>query len=369
MNSSNDNIFDKRQTNIAKGVALLLLFWHHLFFDAPENYHLFTSVWNNTVPIECFFARFCRVCVAMFLFLSGFGLYKSWQKDCEIIIRFGDNNLTIRHYLVFLKNHILKLMFNYWFVFLIFVPMGILFGREFWIIYEGNIFYGIFDFCGLADMFSTPTMNATWWFMSTIILLYVLFPLFAKVLEWSPETFVVLSIILMVFPYFSSIVFIGQYFVWFPPFVVGMYFAHQDSFDKIRQNNEALPKQIVFSVLLILLSAFISLVTGNSVSFDTLFAFSIILFSYFVLSKIPIVCGVLEQLGKHSGAIFMFHTFIFLYYFKELIYWFKYSLIIFIVMTVVCYIISVGLEKLKKLLGYDKLVEKLKSSEQLRSKC
>ena len=74
--------FDKRQTNIAKGLAVLLLLWHHLFFQEPELYNKFTSLLIvRTVPIECFLSRFCKVCVAMFLFLSGFGLYKSWCKN------------------------------------------------------------------------------------------------------------------------------------------------------------------------------------------------------------------------------------------------------------------------------------------------
>lgn len=41
-----------------------------------------------------------------------------------------------KHYFVFVKNHLLKLMLNYWFVFLIFVPLGLFFGYQFWVVYE-----------------------------------------------------------------------------------------------------------------------------------------------------------------------------------------------------------------------------------------
>ena len=68
-------VFDKRQTNIAKGVAVLLLLWHHLFYNKPEYYERFTSIFvYQGVPIECRIATFCKVCVAIFLVLSGFGL-------------------------------------------------------------------------------------------------------------------------------------------------------------------------------------------------------------------------------------------------------------------------------------------------------
>lgn len=73
--------FDKRQTNIAKGLTLLLLLWHHLFYNSAEFYDRFKSLYllSGGVPIESFISAFCKACVAIFLLLSGFGLYKSWQ--------------------------------------------------------------------------------------------------------------------------------------------------------------------------------------------------------------------------------------------------------------------------------------------------
>lgn len=75
--------FDRKQTNISKGVAVLLLLWHHLFFNSETKYDQFTSLFSfHGVPIECLLADFCKVCVAIFLFLSGYGLYKSY---CQYI--------------------------------------------------------------------------------------------------------------------------------------------------------------------------------------------------------------------------------------------------------------------------------------------
>ena len=102
-----------------------------------------------------------------------------------------------------------------------------------------------------------------------------------------------------------------------------------------------------------------ALIRMNNSDLDSLFAVSIILLSYFFLSRVPIIKVILENLGKHSGAIFMFHTFIFSLYFKDFIYWFKYPPIIFLVLTVICYVIAIGLEYLKKLIRYDKLVKKV----------
>lgn len=91
--------FDKRQTNIAKGVAVLLLLWHHLFYNDPKNYGKFISVLNiNNVPIECLIAILCKICVAIFVFLSGYGLFRSYEK--YVLQYYRKQN--IKHDLIFI---------------------------------------------------------------------------------------------------------------------------------------------------------------------------------------------------------------------------------------------------------------------------
>ena len=246
-------------------------------------------------------------------------------------------------------------MLNYWFIYLIFVPLGIFFGWKFWEVYESNILNGVLDFFGLAHMFGTPTMNATWWFMSVIILLYLMVPVIAKAIDWSAETTFVVSIILMAFPYISLLPYIGKYFVWLPPFVLGMYFAKRNGFDLIYKHNLSVFSEIALSGSMILLFAFIRYAHNNSLEYDAFFALAIILFSFFIISRIPVLNLVIEQFGKYSGAIFMFHTFIYNRYFIDLIYWFKYPPIIFLMMIGICCLVALGLERLKKAVRYDKL--------------
>lgn len=74
-------------------------------------------------------------------------------------------------------------MSGFWFIYVLFVSLGFYFGRNPIEIYESNIFYGLIDFMGLASVFHTPTMNATWWFMGLIIILYLVYPLLHKLLK------------------------------------------------------------------------------------------------------------------------------------------------------------------------------------------
>lgn len=62
---------------------------------------------------------------------------------------------------------------------------------------------------------------------------------------------------------------------------------------------------------------------------------------------------VLAFLGKHSFNIFLFHTFIYAYYWQELIFWSRNPILIFLTLLTVCIVISVFIEKLKKRIYFD----------------
>ena len=352
-NSLKDSfLFDKRQTNIAKGIAVLMLLWHHLFYNSPEFYDRFTSMrlLSGGVPIECFLSTFCKGCVAVFLLLSGLGLYKSWK---AYKLRLSEEKLSLMNQLIFVKNHLLKLMLNYWFIYLIFAIMGVLCGKPFWNVYQGNVLYGIMDFLGISYFFSTPSMNPTWWFMGVIIVFYLLFPLFGKIMDYSAEIWLAICILINFVSFISEI---KQLRLWLLPFALGMFLSKYDIFDKVAYRNQGLFKRLILSFVAVLAMLMIRYIYYQNVTIDAFLAFAIILFCYLVLSRILIMNTVLEHLGKHSGAIFMFHHFVFGLYFKDFIYWFKYPPIIFLVLSVICYAIAVGLEYLKHLLRYDKLV-------------
>lgn len=68
---------------------------------------------------------------------------------------------------------------------------------------------------------------------------------------------------------------------------------------------------------------------------------------------------VLGFLGKHSINIYLMHTFVFYYFFKEQIYNIQSKFLIFIVVLGICLLFSVALELLKKKLKYGRLVEKV----------
>lgn len=69
----------------------------------------------------------CKVCVAIFVFISGYGLTEKYK---------GKENINLKK---FYWNRFVKLFINYWFIWLIFVPISVLWlGPSFAEQYGGN---------------------------------------------------------------------------------------------------------------------------------------------------------------------------------------------------------------------------------------
>lgn len=343
--------FDKRQTNIAKGVAVLLLLWHHLFYNDPKNYGKFISVLNiNNVPIECLIAILCKICVAIFVFLSGYGLFRSYEK--YVLQYYRKQN--IKHDLIFIKNHLIKLMSGFWFIYVLFVSLGFCFGRNPIEIYESNIFYGLIDFMGLASVFHTPTMNATWWFMGLIIILYLVYPLLHKLLIKYPEALLLTSFFILLLYFIPQLVNLRIYLF---SFVLAMYISYYNAFSKLSLKlNKPIECYYVIFLFFAIFLLMKRMIFINGAEIDGLFALSIVLISFFIFSKIPVLNNVLELFGKYSGSIFMFHTFLIRYYFENIFYSLKYSIIIFITSACLCLLVAICIELVKKYTGYNKLM-------------
>jgi len=348
-------IFDKRQSNIAKGIAALLLLWHHVFYNNERIINSITPLINTSgTPIVCFFSIFAKVCVAIFCVLTGYGLFKSFSSFADRNRINGKFKLTKQF--VFVKNHFLNLMSKYWFVYIIFGLLGIAIGASRFTLYEGSILSGIIDFLGLASLFGTPTLNATWWFMYMIIIFYILFPIVYKLFSYSPELVLILSLFLLILPPIS---FVGELQKYQSCFIIGMYISNYNLLERISVKLGSTPKRFSVCIVGLLTTAYFRFDMFNSNKYDAFFAVIIILTSFTILSRIPILNRALEEIGKYSALIFMSHTFIYAYYFRNFIYWFKYPPLIFVVLTAISFGVAKLLDWIMKITRYNKLFELL----------
>ena len=109
-----DTIITREKSLYLKCFAILLMLIHHLFTFSdrlPEGGYI--SLFSlQGLTVEQFLGGFGKVCVCIFLFLSGYGLYISYyQKEITV------NSVVQR---------IFKFYLQFWVVFIIFIPLGIL---------------------------------------------------------------------------------------------------------------------------------------------------------------------------------------------------------------------------------------------------
>lgn len=298
--------FTKRDTKIAKGIAVCLLLVHHLYMGVlPSPMSLFG---NQPLVV---FATLSKVCVAIFTLLSGYGLAVSYMKRTDSEIAFQ-------------KKHLISLMKPYWLVYIVFFALAVFYARpEFTplAVYGGGIkgiLYAACEFFALRPMFTTATINQTWWYMEAALVLYLLFPIIYRLTKKLPYIALPATAVPLVL---YTVLGNNRWdtcreIYWLFPFAVGIFIAQLDLFGKFARFSEEKPLASVavsFAALLIftLIRAKIGLAA------DTFFAVSIILFLRATVSKIPFLNKAVEYIGSYSADIFLTHSFFYCYYVSQ----------------------------------------------------
>ncbi len=295
--------YTKRDTGIAKGAAILLLLIHHLYVgDAPAPIDIFRVY----PPLTA--ATLCKVCVSMFVVLSGYGLAMSFKKGEERSGRF-------------VRRHVLGLLRPYFLIYFISVLLGIFFARpEYtpWAIY-GTGLRGFGNACAelfaLRPLLRTPAYNQTWWYMEAALALYLCFPFIYRGVRRAPYIVLPVTAVPLALYFFlgNNVWDTCREIYWFFPFAAGVFLAQRDLLAKFAASAGKRPwRSTALTGLAVLAAALIRSQVG--LAFDTFFAVAILLFLRCTLSVIPYLGAAFGHLGRHSGNIFMLHSFIYCYF-------------------------------------------------------
>ena len=198
-----------------KGIAILLMLAHHLFglpmlIEPPNSYTMLIP----GLPLEYWIGRFGKICVAVFLLLSGYGFTVSARGR-------GGRYFAERAW---------RFLLAYWPYFLLAFTIGHLFFQE--RMANGNLRFptGALDIA-LNALTLKNTMAFEWWFAETYLLLVLLTPLLLRAAKWrtallglSGALFVVGSA--MDFAKLDlPIVSLANLFIWQLPWVAGVLLA------------------------------------------------------------------------------------------------------------------------------------------------
>lgn len=349
MSACNYNILQS-DTNAIKGIAIMAMLWHHLFFQHPE-YGAFVYQ----------LGLLGKVCVALFVFCSGYGLSIQYKKQLDS----NNRNSVISFFTCTLRfwfKRYIKFYLNYWTVFLVAVPIGVLFfGRELEIPYGGsNVLKSfIFDFFGVG---SFNSYNITWWFNRLILSLYLLFPLLYLILNSKYRIFsIIFFILLFEFPNYVLKPFLWMdpsLYVYYLPFIVGILYASYEDYISRVLDKAGGKTVFLFSCLMTLffcINRQYPLISSGGRIIDSLISLFI---AMSVVSFRTVSCQNLKfltYLGKHSMNIYLLHTFVAGYFFTDFIYGFTIPILIFAVQLLISLILSVTLELIKEKANFYKL--------------
>lgn len=306
--------FTKEDTKIIKGVAILLMLAHHLWAYPERLSGKLISLGMGIGYIE-YLGNFGKICVSIFFFLSGYGIYKSsLNKKVDIIKR------------------IKKLYKTYWKVFVIFIPIAFLLFRN----QSGSLWhqYSSFDLTEFIKNFIgiSSSYNREWWFLISYIWVLLCFPIIKSILLRGGVKRNICLIILVEILFadiFPSIVkiecleglksnfFYKTFFcqtVYSTSFWMGCEFAKDSLFEKVwweAQKNKLLNPLLdcIYIGIMIFLR---NTVWGNDI--DLIICPILIIVSLDLIKKGERLQSVFCNLGKHSTNMWLIHTF-FCYYF------------------------------------------------------
>lgn len=279
----------KEKSRQLKGIAVLMMILHHLW-GFPNRVLPFTLE-ESQVTI----GEFSKICVAIFLFLSGYGLLKSHSNSIHSIF-----------------TRIKKIYIQSWKV--MFFLIILMYSTH------TDTYKNFPDFLGNILLFKYNHCNAEWWFIGTYIELILFLPILFKVKNiylW------IASCIL--FRYLSTIIdpssvlekHLFAFLYYYPIFILGCIFARYNLFEKATTH---IRKKIILIILIIMILGLITLRVVTSWSIVTFFIVPLFIAGTIIIKQPPILIKTLDILGIHSMNIWLIHSLFCYYIFKDFLY-------------------------------------------------
>ena len=344
----------KRESNILKCVAIMLMLFHHLFMYADQADYpaliygpLLSNPWRLASA-----GQLSKLCVTIFVFITAYGTARSYlgddMKDCSRLMEKSTRRLV-------------KLLVNFQFVYIIAALLCPLSGKNWLTLYSPsrleNLVFALFDFMGVSFIINTPSYNSSWWYMSLAVTFVLTLPLLIKLCR-RYGFFVLLPEILLVR-------WLGVEFVLFRYLLItllGIVLAEYGTVERVKDWYDRAMLPVKAGVLLLCLGvtgavSVLWLRAGDNLLdiYEALLCLPVSLLTLLVPGRIPYVNRAAEFVGRHSMNMFFIHAFIYQNWFYDFTYSLKYPALIYLFLFASSLAASVLIEQLKKWLRVEEL--------------
>lgn len=331
--------FTKKHSNMAKGLAILLLLAYHLF----ENEQLVASLdviyEPFSLPAFLMFTNFGNVCVSIFVFLTSFGIATGLLSQKGISAAAAYRQAMKRLAILMLHFGILYLSVNllWWHKF----DYLSLYGPD-----KQGFLALVTDALGLSMFFGTPTLNATWWYMEIAYLLIFLIPF----LTWLVQK---IGYALLPLAFFAPFIItfhpdLERYLLVAAFGVCAAYGQWPDRLLGLKIHPLLRwPIGIAGFVLCVLIRQNYVVHEYYIRLADVPITLFLIYLAAAVIGSAPVLGTMFAFLGKHSMNIYLVHTFFYMALWQPYIYRFRYAGITFLLLLSSCLLYSIVLELAK----------------------
>ena len=357
--------FSSKDTLTVKGAAIIMMLIHHCFRTGAalsfDKHNIICAPFTRSQVTNI--ADFGKMCVPLFAFLSGYGLYLSLRSSgkrswCPV--------------------HLIKTLSGFWCIVIVQWVYYLVTSDQISRFYfkEGKLrgcLKMTAEFFGLSDLLGFKTLDGGWWYMGTAVFFIAAAPLLFYAVK-KAGAFSVLMISCLI-PYVFKLGFLGNHPLSFlPVFCVGICFAEYSVFDRIGAALEALKKRSVLLFIVYLLAAAAAVLASYKLytllDFKNYFLIKymivptvVIVFLATVICRIPYLKTALGFLGKHSYNIYLIHLLI-RSRFNDIIYAPKHWLLITAALLTASLAVSLAVEGIKHLTRYGSLIGKLTAAVQ-----
>lgn len=221
--------FSVKDTTRVKGVAILFLYAYHCFSSMGRmaGYPVNFTPFSQSVSMRVSDAM--NICVGIFTFLSAYGITISYKKQS------ADFTISKNQYLKGVLLRIIKLMMNFWFVYIIFSLLHGILGFSYGygdtkIEVLGNILIG---FSGLTYIFGTTSLCGAWWYIGLALFVICMIP-------FCLELYRKFGLLIVTLFIFVPTCFISDYSHmtrWLLTIPLGIWFADSRIFEKLKEAN------------------------------------------------------------------------------------------------------------------------------------